>query len=160
MFANRFLLVAALCVAPSFSASWAAAPLVHKADAVKVEGAWIRATVKGQSATGGFMRLTASKDLTLLGISSPAAADSQLHDMVMDGDVMRMREAAPIVLHAGQTVQLQPGPGHQHVMLMGLTRQLSAGDQVKLVLQLRSTDGKKFKQEVSVPVKTESGMHH
>lgn len=131
-----------------------------EAGPVKVEDAWIRASVKGQSATGGFMQLTAARDLTLVGFSSSAAADTELHEMVMDGDVMRMREAPSIVLPAGKAVSLQPGAGHQHLMLMGLKRALSPGDQVKLVLKLKSGDGKTFSQVVMVPVKAAPAMSH
>ena len=42
-------------------------------DAVKVEGAWARASVPGQKATGAFMTLTAPAATQLVGVSSPAA---------------------------------------------------------------------------------------
>jgi len=121
---------------------------------VKVEGAWVRPAVKGQSATGGYMRLTASADLKLMGFSSPVAAEAQLHEMVMDGDVMQMREAGPLPLPAGTAVALQPGAGHQHLMLMGLKRPLKVGDEIKLVLKLQSAAGKALTQAVIVPVRS------
>jgi copper(I)-binding protein len=121
---------------------------------VKVEGAWVRPAVKGQSATGGYMRLTAYADLKLLGFSSPVAAEAQLHEMVMDGDVMQMREAGPLPLPAGTAVALQPGAGHQHLMLMGLKRPLKVGDEIKLVLKLQSAAGKALTQAVIVPVRS------
>lgn len=120
--------------------------------AVKVEGAWLRPAVAGQKATGGYMRLTASTDLTLLGFSSTVASETQLHEMTMADDVMQMRESGPIALPAGQAVALQPGAGQRHLMLMGLKRPLKAGDQVAIVLNLKSADGKTFTQRVTVPV--------
>lgn len=127
----------------------AAAPV---GSAVKVEGAWLRPAVAGQKATGGYMRLTASTDLMLLGFSSTVAAETQLHEMTMAGDVMQMRESGPIALPAGQAVALQPGAGQRHLMLMGLKRPLKAGDKVAVVLNLKSSDGKTFTQRVTVPV--------
>lgn len=123
-----------------------------RGSAVKVEGAWLRTAVSGQRATGGYMRLTASTDLTLLGFSSTVASETQLHEMTMAGDVMQMRESGPIALPAGQAVALQPGGGQRHLMLMGLKRPLKAGDKVAIVLNLKSPDGKTFTQRVTVPV--------
>lgn len=120
---------------------------------VKVDDAWVRATVKGQTASGGFMSLTSSRDLTLIGFSTPAAGQAELHDMVMEGDVMRMRAIDALPLPAGQAVTLKPGPGGKHLMLMDLKRQLKEGEQVLLKLRLRTADGKALTQEVTVPVR-------
>jgi copper(I)-binding protein len=60
---------------------------------VRVDGAWARATVPNQSATGAFMRLTADKDVVLTGASSPVARVVEVHEMSMDKDIMRMRPA-------------------------------------------------------------------
>lgn len=120
---------------------------------VKVDEAWIRPAVPGQMATGGFMKLTASKDLVLVGVSSPAAGSSELHEMAMEGDVMRMRAVPSIELPAGKTVVLQTGPGNKHLMLMGLKQPLKVGDEVSLTLKLRQAGAKKaFTQTVKVPV--------
>lgn len=136
---------------------------------VLVQDAWLRPTVAGQSATGGYMRLTAPRDLQLLGFSSPVAAQAQLHEMVMDGNVMQMRESGALPLPAGTTVALQPGAGQRHLMLMGLKRQLKVGEQVQVVLKLKGADGTSFSQTVAVPVKAKGpaanaepsgGEHH
>ncbi len=120
---------------------------------VQIEAPWIRPTVKGQTATGAFMGLKASHDLVLLGFSTPVAAESELHEMIMDGDVMRMRAIESLPLPADQSVALKPGAGGKHLMLMGLKRQLKAGDAVKLRLKLRGAEGKVFTQEINVPVR-------
>ena len=121
---------------------------------VKVSDAWIRPAVAGQMATGGFMSLTAEKNLTLVGVASPVAGSSELHEMAMDGDVMRMRPVSSVALPAGKTVSLRTGPGHQHLMLMDLKRPLKEGDEVRLTLKLRTPDGKALSQTVAVPVKS------
>lgn len=123
---------------------------------VKVDGAWIRATVKGQSGTGGFMNLTASQPLTLVGFSTAVATESELHEMAMDGNVMRMHAVPSLPLPAGQTVELRPGMDGHHLMLMGLKQPLKEGDEVALTLKLRTADGKSLTQEVKVPVKSGS----
>ncbi|TDP88429.1 copper(I)-binding protein [Aquabacterium commune] len=155
--------LAGLCLASlAVGTVWAQAPRGQSPQAqpqgraqaqVQVQDAWLRPTVAGQSATGGYMRLTASQDLQLLGFSSPVAAEAQLHEMVMNGDVMQMRESAALSLPAGTAVALQPGAGQRHLMLMGLKRQLKAGEKVQVVLKLKAADGTAFSQTVVVPVK-------
>ncbi|MDX2223934.1 MAG: copper chaperone PCu(A)C, partial [Rhodospirillaceae bacterium] len=85
---------------------------------VIVDGAWARATVPNQSATGAFMRLTAQKDVALTGASSPAADIVEVHEMWLDKDIMRMRPADRVPLKAGQTIELKSGG--LHVMMMDL----------------------------------------
>lgn len=117
---------------------------------LQVEGAWVRASVPGQSGTGGFMRLTASEPLTLVGLQTPAAGVAELHEMKMDGDVMRMRAVREIVLVPGQTFELRPG-GH-HLMLMGLKAPLNEGAKVPLTLVLRDGRGAERRVPLQVPV--------
>lgn len=118
---------------------------------VTVGGAWIRPAVAGQSGTGGYMTLTSSQTVSLTGFSTPVASMSELHEMKMDGDVMRMGAIEALPLPAGQAVSLQPG-GH-HLMLMGLKQALKGGDQVPLTLILRTPQGQTVRQLINVPVR-------
>lgn len=142
--------------ADKLPADAASASTQPQADAtrVAVDGAWIRPTVKGQTATGGYMTLTATEALTLIGFSTSVAEETELHEMVMDGNVMRMRAIDALALPAGQAVTMKPGPGAKHLMLMGLKRQIKAGEVIQLTLQLRDAGGKAFTQAITVPVRT------
>ena len=117
---------------------------------VAVEGAWARASVSGQKATGAFMRLTAPQSLRLVSAQSPVAGVTELHEMKMDGDVMKMRAVPVLPLPAGQTVELKPG-GY-HVMLMDLKMPLVQGTSVPLTLVFQDAQGTEFRQELQVPV--------
>ncbi|MEI8157805.1 MAG: copper chaperone PCu(A)C, partial [Burkholderiales bacterium] len=87
------------------------------AQTVDVKDAWARATVPGQKATGAFMKLTAKEGTKLVAISSPVAGVGEVHEMKMEGDVMKMRAVTGgLDLPAGKAVELKPG-GY-HVMLM------------------------------------------
>ena len=119
-------------------------------DAVKVEGAWARASVPGQKATGAFMTLTAPAATQLVGVSSPAAGVAEVHEMAMQGDVMKMRAIESLALPAGQPVQLKPG-GH-HIMLLDLKAPLAEGATVPLTLLFKDGAGKSGKIELQVPV--------
>ena len=118
---------------------------------VQIQDAWIRATVPQQSGTGGFMKLTAAQDTALVGVSSPLTPATEVHEMAMDGNVMRMRPIAAIPLPAGKTVELKPG-GY-HVMLMNLKQQVKVGDQIPLTLILQKPGGERQTQEIQVPVR-------
>lgn len=118
---------------------------------VLVTDAWIRASVPGQAGTGGFMKLTAQQQaLTLQGFSSTAASTAELHEMAMEGDVMRMRPVDALPLPKGQTVELKPGS--YHLMLMGLKGTLKAGATVPVRLLFKDAKGKSLEQRLTVPV--------
>lgn len=154
------------------SASWAGGHQGHAAPAeaapVTVQGAWIRPTVQGQAGTGGFMTLRAQRDMTLVGFRSPSAAQAELHEMKMEGDIMRMRAIQQLALPAGQDVTLRPG-GY-HLMLIGLTQPLPAGQEVALELLLKDAAGKPVVQSLKVMVRSSApagqdkgdatGAHH
>ena len=99
--------------------------------------AWVRATAPSQKATGLFLQLTSKTDAHLVSASSPLASVVEIHEMAMDGHVMRMR-ALPqgLPLPAGKAVPLAPG-GH-HIMLMDLKQPLKAGDKVPFSLVVRA----------------------
>ncbi len=120
--------------------------------AVKVEGAWARATVQGQKASGAFMSLTAKEATQLVGVSSPVAGVAEVHEMKMDGDIMRMRAAPAVDLPAGKKVDLKSG-GY-HVMLMDLKAPLALGSSVPVTLLFKDAKGVESKVELKVPVST------
>lgn len=118
---------------------------------VLVSQAWIRPAVKGQSGTGGFMRLISTQGVTLEGFES-SVAKAELHEMSMDGNVMRMRPIHALTLPAGRPVDLKPGS--YHLMLINLKKPLKAGDVVPVTLKLKAGDGKTFTQRLDVPVRS------
>ncbi len=106
---------------------------------VTVADAWVRATVPQQMATGAFMRLTSGSDMRLVGADSPLASVVEIHEMIMDGNVMKMNAVPGVDLPAGKTVELKPG-GY-HVMLMGLKQQVKDGDEVPVSIVVEAADG-------------------
>ena len=118
---------------------------------VTVSDAWVRGTVPGQKATGAFMSLKSASDAALVSASSPVAGIVEIHEMAMEGGVMKMRAVPKLPLPAGKPVELKPG-GY-HVMLMDLKQQLKEGDTVPVTLAFTDKDGKKVTQEVKAPVK-------
>ncbi len=128
---------------------------------VTVADAWVRGTVATQKATGAFMNLTSATDSALVSASSPIAGLVEVHEMSMDGGVMRMRAIPQLPLPAGRTVNLKPG-GY-HVMLMDLKGPLKEGETVPITLTFVGKDGRKTTQDVQAPVRAltaPAGMPH
>ena len=127
-----------------------AATTAH-AQNLNVQNAWARATVQGQKATGAFMQITAPAASTLIGVSTPVAGVAEIHEMKMDGDVMRMRPLPKgLELPAGKAVQLKPG-GY-HLMLMDLKLPLQKDTTIPITLTLRDSKGVQSTQDLRVPV--------
>jgi copper(I)-binding protein len=116
-----------------------------------VKDPWVRGTVAGQKATGLFGQVTSTSGGKLVGAASPVAGVVEVHEMAMDGNVMKMRAVAAVELPAGKVVDFKPG-GY-HVMLMDLKQELKPGDTVPLTLVIEGAGGKRETVEVKAPVK-------
>lgn len=124
---------------------------------VVIKDAWVRSTVPGQMGTGAFMKITAKAGMKLVGVSSPVAGVGEVHEMKMDGDIMKMRAMPVLDLPAGKTVELKPG-GY-HVMLMDLKQPLMKDSKVPLTLMFKDAKGVQSKLELNVPVSAVAPRH-
>ena len=129
---------------------------------LEVKSAWVRGTVPAQMMSGAFMDITSRQDATLVGVSTPVAEDAEVHEMRLEGGVMKMRAAPRLALPAGKTVSLKPG-GY-HIMLMGLKRQLKAGETVPLTLKIEGAKKKVETLTIDAEVRdltaTSEPVHH
>jgi copper(I)-binding protein len=118
-----------------------------------VNDAWVRATVPQQKATAMFASVSSARGGRLVAASSPVAGIAEVHEMAMEGNVMKMRAVAGgLPLPAGKAVALTPG-GY-HLMLMDLKQTLKAGDTVPVTLVIEGSDKKRETVELKVPVRT------
>ena len=118
---------------------------------VSVTDPWVRATVPVQKSTGAFMGVKSAQPARLVEVRTEVAGRAELHEMAMDGQVMRMRRVDGIELPAGRPVNL--ATGGYHVMLFGLKRQLKEGENVELTLVVQDAAKKRQEVKVAVPVK-------
>jgi copper(I)-binding protein len=118
---------------------------------VTVTDPWVRGTVTGQKATGAFMQLKSPADTALVAAASPVAKIVEVHEMKMEGGMMKMNAVDRLALPAGKAVDLKPG-GY-HVMLMDLVKPLKDGDTVPLQLTFEDKAGKKQTVEVKAVVR-------
>ena len=118
-----------------------------KVGGVQIENAYTRATVPGQMAAGGFMKIENKGAADqLISASSPVAGEVQLHEMAMDGNVMKMRQVKDIAVPAGGAVELKPGG--LHLMFMNIKAPLAAGETVPVKLKFAQAG----EVEVKMPV--------
>jgi copper(I)-binding protein len=106
------------------------------AGALKISAAWARATPKGASVGGGYLTIsnTGAASDRLIGGSTAIADNFEIHEMKMDGGIMKMRPVAGgIEIKPGQTVRLEPGGFH--IMLVRLKQQLIQGQHFTATLQ-------------------------
>jgi copper(I)-binding protein len=99
-----------------------------------------RATLPNAPVGGGYLTIenrgkTADR---LVSVSSEVAAETQIHEMAMDGDVMRMRQLPDgVEIPAGETVVL--APGGVHIMLMGLKQPFVEGATIPVILNFEQS---------------------
>jgi periplasmic copper chaperone A len=102
---------------------------------IAVEQPWARATPVGAKTGAVYMTLDNKSSTAdrLTGASSDVADKLQIHEMKVENGVMKMRElAGGLPIPAGGSVVLKPGS--YHVMLIGLKKPLSVGEQLPLTL--------------------------
>ncbi len=148
---KRYGWMTAVAASLAAHAAWAAN--------ISVTDAWARATMPGQPVSGAYMQIQSDADARLLGVSSTVVPRVEVHEMSMDGGVMRMREVKAIDLPKGKTVSLQPGGFH--IMLMNLKKPIAAGDVIPLTLTVES-GGKRQTVEVKAEARAMggAGMQH
>jgi copper(I)-binding protein len=117
---------------------------------VTVKDAWVRGTVPGQDTTGAFMTVTSSEDAKLVEASSPIAKMTEIHQTMLMNGVNHMHPVEGIALPAGKAVKLESG-GY-HMMLMGLSKPVGAGQKVPITLVVE-TKGRKSRVEVQADVR-------
>ena len=108
---------------------------------VTVADPWVRTTVVQQTTTAAYMTITSLQGGKLVDASSPIAASAEVHEMKMDGDMMKMRSVDALPLPMGKPVALKPN-GY-HMMLMGLKAPLKAGDVVPIKLVIEDAKGQR-----------------
>ena len=107
----------------------------YKLGSLEITAPWTRATAPTARSGGGFMTIT-NKGTTadrLVSARSTVSDKVEIHEMQMDGSVMRMRELAKgLDIPPGATVMLKPGS--YHIMFMELKAPLAKDAKVPVTL--------------------------
>ncbi|MBB3021142.1 hypothetical protein FHR70_004233 [Microvirga lupini] len=113
-------------------AATGAAPTPVKVGSLTLEQPWSRATPGGAKVGGGYLRITNTGTAPdrLIGGSFALASKVEVHEMKLEGDVMRMKPVeGGLEIKPGATVELKPGG--LHLMFMDLKEPLKEGQVLK-----------------------------
>lgn len=149
----RFFTVLSLCL--TLFAHHTMAQHNAKGDIV-ISNSWIRATVPSAKVSAGYMKITNNghKPDRLIAVSASFADETQIHEMKVENDVMRMREIdGGLIVPAGGTVVLERGG--LHVMFLKLNQQLHKGDVHKVSFEFEHAGI----IEIDLPVDAVGGGH-
>lgn len=117
-------------------AATAASAHEYKAGSLEIKHPWSRATPKGATVAGGYMKIvnTGTASDRLIGGSTEIAGKFEIHQMLMEEGIMKMRPVAGgVEIKPGQTVEFKPG-GY-HLMFVGIDKPVEQGKRVKGTLQ-------------------------
>lgn len=135
-----------------------------KFDTIKVSHPWTRATPRAAPVGAGYMTVvnTGEAPDRLVGATSASSEKVEIHEMSMDGGVMKMREiegGLPLAAHG--RIELKPG-GH-HLMFIGLKAPFEPGKTVATTLEFEKAgklDVDFVVQGAAAPAMDHSGMQH
>ncbi|MBV8665859.1 MAG: copper chaperone PCu(A)C [Burkholderiaceae bacterium] len=124
-----------LALTCGLAVNWAMAADYHAGD-LHISNPHARATVPGQTTGAVYFTIenTGKTGDKLLGITTSASQSAELHNMQMDGDIMRMREVGALELPPAVVIEMLPADGY-HIMLIGLKKPLMAGQKIPLTLR-------------------------
>ncbi|TFC94844.1 MULTISPECIES: copper chaperone PCu(A)C [Cryobacterium] len=125
------------------------------ADTLTMTDAWVKASESGMTGAFGLVENSGTDDVTIVSAETTAASMIELHETVANdaGDMVMQEKQGGFVVPAGGSIALAPGANH--MMLMGLTGPLAAGEENTFTLTL--DDGSSF--EFTAPVKDYSGAN-
>lgn len=117
---------------------------------------WARATAKLAKNGAAYLTIEnhGSEPDQLVAVESPVAKKAELHTVIHEDGVMKMRPLKTVEIHPGEPAVL--APGGIHIMLMGLAHPLEKGSSFPLTL----TFEKAGTLEIEVPVHGPGAMGH
>ena len=103
----------------------------YKAGSLTISDPWSRATPKGAESAIGYITIknNGTTPDRLIGGSIDVAETFELHSMVMENGIAKMRELKDVEIKPGQTIEFKPGGSH--VMFVNLKHPLSKGEHIK-----------------------------
>ena len=127
---------------------------------VEIEGAYARASIPNVPNSAAFfvIKNNSDKDIAITSANSDVAEKNELHTHIKENKMMKMIKIEKLVVPAKSSLELKSGG--DHVMLMGLKKELKAGDEISLELSFSDGDKKKIKVPVKDLASTMHKMQH
>lgn len=123
---------------------------------VEIDGAYARASIPNVPNSAAFfvIKNNSDKDIAITSANSDIAEKNELHTHIKENQMMKMMKIEKLVVPAKSSLELKSGG--DHVMLMGLKKELKAGDEISLELSFSDGD----KKSIKVPVKDLASTMH
>ena len=127
---------------------------------VEIDGAYARASIPNVPNSAAFfvIKNNSDKDIAITSANSDIAEKNELHTHIKENKMMKMMKIEKLVVPAKSSLELKSGG--DHVMLMGLKKELKAGDEINLELSFSDGDKKKIKVPVKDLASTMHKMQH
>ncbi|MFZ9642490.1 MAG: copper chaperone PCu(A)C [Candidatus Methylopumilus sp.] len=120
---------------------------------IRISDNWVRATAEGQEVGAAYMTMTSTSDTRLIKVESSVSESVEIHSMLMENGVMKMRMLETLDLKANIPNKL--APSGFHLMLFDLKKPLVAGQQVNFTLHFKNPAGKESLLNITSPVLAE-----
>ena len=123
---------------------------------IEIEGAYARASIPNVPNSAAFfvIKNNSDKDIAITSANSDVAEKNELHTHIKENKMMKMMKIEKLVVPAKSSLELKSGG--DHVMLMGLKKELKVGDEINLELSFSDGD----KKNIKVPVKDLASTMH
>ena len=142
-----------------FVLSIASIAAVFGAD-VEIDGAYARASIQNVPNSAAFfvIKNNSDKDIAITSANSDIAEKNELHTHIKENQMLKMMKIEKLVVPAKSSLELKSGG--DHVMLMGLKKELKVGDEINLELSFSDGDKKSIKVHVKDLASTMHKMQH
>ena len=123
---------------------------------IEIERAYARASIPNVPNSAAFfvIKNNSDKDIAITSANSDVAEKNELHTHIKENKMMKMMKIEKLVVPAKSSLELKSGS--DHVMLMGLKKELKVGDEISLELSFSDGD----KKSIKVPVKDLASTMH
>ena len=123
---------------------------------IEIKGAYARASIPNVPNSAAFfvIKNNSDKDIAITSANSDIAEKNELHTHIKENQMMKMMKIEKLVVPAKSSLELKSGG--DHVMLMGLKKELKVGDEISLELSFSDGD----KKSIKVPVKDLASTMH
>ena len=123
---------------------------------VEIDGAYARASIPNVPNSAAFfvIKNNSDKDIAITSANSDIAEKNELHTHIRENQMLKMMKIEKLVVPAKSSLELKSGG--DHVMLMGLKKELKVGDEINLELSFSDGD----KKSIKVPVKDLASTMH
>lgn len=133
---------------------------VSTQQSIIIENPWIRLVPSSAKVTAGYAIIhNHGQENTLLEVSSNISEVVELHEMIHDGSIMKMRKKEDgFAIGSHKTLHLKPG-GY-HIMFINLTRQLQDGELVPVQLKWKNGETMNVEFKVALDLDSSPSPNH